>query len=217
MLGWFKRLLGRTTEPGPDEAEEEAWAEQRGLILGGWLGEMHDMVMHSMIPYFLGGALDVYYFPDHIEGVGLVTQELSHAGPSGSNNEAYDAYELVMFTRHALDIENAEDESTPFGRAHTSMNRLLNLIAKYSEEATLNANETCEFPEEMEDVGGKCLVFDGYRQQAVGGKTFGLLLIIEVFRSEMEYARRHGGGELIARLKAAGHYPYSDLDRRPVV
>jgi hypothetical protein len=45
----------------------------------------------------------------------------------------------------------------------------------------------------------------------------GLLAIIEVFRSDMEYAQENGGAKLIKRLKSKGHYPYSDLDRDPVV
>jgi len=30
------------------------------------------------------------------------------------------------------------------------------------------------------------------------------------------FARGQGGGKLIDRLKNAGHYPYSDLEREPV-
>ena len=41
---------------------------------------------------------------------------------------------------------------------------------------------------------------------------------MEIFRSEMDFARANGGEELVAKLKAEGHYyPYSDLDRAPVV
>ena len=46
--------------------------------------------------------------------------------------------------------------------------------------------------------------------------VLGLLAIIEIFRSEMEFAREHGGEELLSQLKEHGHYPYSDLDRDPV-
>jgi hypothetical protein len=61
------------------------------------------------------------------------------------------------------------------------------------------------------------LIFDDYARHSnelVDG--FGLLAVIEVFRSEMEFARKNGGQMLIDRLKAKGHYPYSDLDRQPV-
>lgn len=216
MLGWLKRLFGKD-ETDYSDPEEEAWQDEKDQIMDQMLGEMHDLVGHSLIPFFLGGSLHQYYFPNHIEGVGIATKELTSAGPEGASNKRYDAYELVMFTRHPLDPELSQDDATPFGKAQANINTLLNLIARYSEEAELNPNETCEFPEDMEEVGGKCLVFDGYAEQQVNGKTFGLLLIIEVFRAEMEYAREHGGGELIAKLKQAGAYPYSDLDRDPVV
>jgi hypothetical protein len=36
------------------------------------------------------------------------------------------------------------------------------MVARYSAEVTLNPYETCEFPAEMERVGGKCLIVDGY-------------------------------------------------------
>ena len=84
----------------------------------------------------------------------------------------------------------------------------------YSAKATLNPNETCEFPKEMKKIGGKCLIFDGYAKHS---EDFGLLAIIEVFRSEMDFARKKGGGKLIGMLKEKGFYPYSDLDRQSVV
>lgn len=69
----------------------------------------------------------------------------------------------------------------------------------------------------MPHVGGRCLIFDGYPSYPDDEPAeFGLLAVIEVFRSEMEYARKNGGARLIKRLKAKGHYPYSDMDREAV-
>ena len=67
----------------------------------------------------------------------------------------------------------------------------------------------------MDGVGGKCLIFDAYGLPVAGG-GFGMLLVIEVFRSEMDFAREQGGEVLLQRLKDAGHYPYSDLEREAV-
>ncbi len=220
MFNLFRRLFGKpqaASKSDADDAAEEAWQNEKEKLLEEMLGPMHRMVMHAIIPYAIGGGLDLYYYPNHLEGVGIATQELTHAGPTGSNNDHFDAYELVIFTRHALDLEQAKDDSTPIGRAHQTMNAILNVVAPYSEQATLNPYETCEFPADMESVGGKCLIFDSYGQQETNGKRFGLLLLIEVFRSEMEFAREHGGASLLAKLKSAGAYPYSDLDREPVV
>ncbi len=193
------------------------WDEHKTSLLAETLGPQHNVVMHAIVPYVLGGALDLYYFPNGIPGTAIATKEMSELPGQGPSSKAYKSYELVMFTRHALALDDAQDESTPFGRVHCNINRILNLIARYAETAQLNPLETCEFPEDMEHVGGKCLIFDGYARHSTDMvQDFGLLAIIEIFRSEMEYAQEYGGATLIARLKEHGHYPYSDLDREPV-
>jgi hypothetical protein len=200
-----------------DEELGQKWYEHESALMEASLGKEHDMVMHAFIPYAIGGALDLYYYPNGVPGTAIATKELAESPNEGPSNDVYRSYELVMFTKHRLDLDAAKDENTPFGRAHRNINAILNLIARYSAQAKLNPNETCEFPAGMEDVGGKCLIFGGYAchsDEVV--ENFGLLALIEVFRSEMEYARKHGGAKLIKRLKDKGHYPYSDLDRQPV-
>jgi hypothetical protein len=152
-----------------------------------------------------------------MQGTAIATKELSDSPNEGSSNDLYRSYELVMFTRQPLDLDAAKDENTPFGRMHTTINAVLNCIAPYSAQAKLNPNETCEFPADMPRIGGRCLVFDSYGSRSDDVvDNFGLLAVIEVFRSEMKYAREHGGAKLLKRLKAKGHYPYSDLDRDTV-
>jgi hypothetical protein len=200
--------------------EEEAgqrWYNRKSNLMEQMLGKEHDMVMHAIIPYSIGGGLDLYYYPNGIAGTGIATKELSERPGEGSSNAVYHCYELVMFTKHPLDLDVAKDESTPFGRAHKVINAVLNRIAPYSAKATLNPNETCEFPDGMPIVGGRCLIFDGYPSLPDDiPAEFGLLAVIEVFRSEMDYARKNGGAKLLQRLKAKGHYPYCDMDREPV-
>lgn len=200
-----------------DDSPEQEWDERKSALMEQALGPEHDMVMHAIIPYAIGGGLDLYYYPHGVPGTGIATKELSELPGEGSSNAVFDCYELVMFTRHTLNLDAARDERTPFGRAHANINAVLNAIAPYSAQATLNPNETCEFPASMEDVGGKCLIFDGYPDYSEDQPDeFGLLAVIEIFRSEMQYARKKGGGKLIEKLIAAGHYPYSDMDRKPV-
>jgi len=194
------------------------WHETKSHLMEERLGKEHDMVMHTIIPYSIGGGLDLYYYPNGIPGTAIATKEISLSPTEGSSNRVFRTYELVMFTKHKIDLDSAKNESTKFGKAHANMNSILNLIARYSEQASLNPNETCEFPKEMKSVGGKCLIFDGYpsyRDDDI--EEFGLLAIIEVFRSEMEFARKSSGAKLIELIKKKGHYPYSDLDRKPVV
>ncbi len=200
-----------------DEEAAEQWGERKSALMEEMLGKEHDMVMHAIIPYAIGGGLDLYYYPNGIPGTGIATKELSNLPGEGSSNDVFQCYELVMFTKHPIDLEAAKDEATTFGQAHTVINSVLNYIALYSAQATLNPNETCEFPDEMETVGGRCLIFDGYPSYPDDEPAeFGLLAVIEVFRSELAYAREHGGAKLLERLKAKGYYPYSDMDREPV-
>lgn len=218
----FRRLLnllkGKPQAREYNAEEEEAWYNEKSKFLVDQLGKEHEMVMHAIIPYAIGGGLDLYYFPNGVPGTGIATKELVDAGGAGPSNSAYRSYELVMFTRQELDLDDAQDPATPFGAMHHTINAVLNLIARYGQEATLNPNETCEFPEEMEDVGGKCLIFDAYTSPSPAGpRGLGILLIMQIHRSEMEYAMKHGGAKLIAKLKEQGYYPYSDLDRPVVV
>jgi Suppressor of fused protein (SUFU) len=203
-------------EEDEDERLASDWYDRKSALMAEVLGEEHDMVMHAMIPYYLDGSLDLYYFPNGVAGTGIATKELSDLPGEGSTNDVFDNYELVMFTRQPIALDDAQDESTPFGRAHQSISAILNCIARYSAEAILNPHETCEFPEDMEVVGGRCLIFDAYGCDDDHAE-FGLLTILEVHRSEMDYAREQGGRQLIEKLKAAGYYPYSDLDRPAVV
>ena len=164
MFNRLKQLFGSGKKQSAEEAERaaEAWAEEKSKLMEGILGREHDLVMHAIIPYAVGGGLDLYYYPNGVPGTAIATKELSDAPGEGSSNRVFACYELAMFTRHPLDLDHAKDESTPFGRAHSNINSILDYIAPYSASATLNPNETCEFPAEMEHVGGKCLIFDAY-------------------------------------------------------
>lgn len=229
-MGRFRQLLWgllggqtrtRRSQEDPDlHADEEAWQQwydRKSALMEEMLGKEHDMVMHAVIPYAVGGGLDLYYYPNGVQGTAIATKELSGMPGKGSSNDVYQCYELVMFTKHPLDLDAATNEDTPFGRAHSVINAVLNLIAPYSAQATLNPNETCECPADMPAVGGRCLIFDGYPSYPDDEPAaFGLLAVIEVFRSEMAFARENGGAKLLQRLKAKGHYPYSDLEREPV-
>lgn len=214
MFGnFFKKKL---TDQQKDQKEKE-WYEFKFRTIESILGKPHDNVMHSLISFYVGGALHLHYYPNGIEGTGIVTEELStlygtEYGDSPKNN-TYDHYELVMFTKEAIDADNTFDVKTQYSDAEKNIRSLLNAVARFSFQATLNLNETCEFPDSFEGIGGKCLIFDSYGD-AVDG--FGLMLVMEIFRSEMEYAMENGGAALLSKLKASGYYPYSDLDREAV-
>ena len=201
----------------PTDEDTDAWYERKSSEMERLLGPEHGIVMHAVIPYALGGGLDLYYYPNGIPGTAIATKELCESPDDGSTNDAFSLYEFVMFTKHTIDLDNANEDSKPFGKAHRNINAILSCIAPYSAQATVNPNETCEFPSDMADVGGKCLIFDTYGDYADAKPAFGLMLAIEIFRDEMDFARSDGGDRLLTELRKVGHYPYSDLDRRPVV
>lgn len=193
------------------------WYDHKTSILEGWLGKEHDLVSHAIIAFEVGGTLDLFYFPQPTGGTAIATKEVSELPNFGPSNDVFRSYELVMFTRESLDLDVALDPTTSFGKAHRVMRSMLNVVARYSSHARLNPRETCEFPPDVEHIGGRCLIFDKFAVHSDEMvQEFGLLAMIEVFRSEMDFARKRGGASLIKRLKSKSIWPYSDLDRKPV-
>jgi len=220
MLNFLKKLFGKKNKPIEKrftEQEFEIYYDLKSKGLEKVLGEMHNLVGHAIIPFAVGGAVDMYYFPNHIKGTGFATMELLEPDGSGPLSNRLGTYELVAFTKH--DYNNSENATTPFNFIERKICSLFTTIGFFSREAVLNPNETCEVPN-GEDEENTCLVFDLYepdnRKFKIGNKQHHLLLCIQVFRSEMEFSRANGSNELFKKLKEAGHYPYSDLDREPV-
>ena len=222
MLG---RLFGRRKSAEQLEVEAEAWNREKEQMLKGVLGKEHDRVMHAIIPFAVGGGLDLYYYPNLPKelggrGTAVATKELVETRGRGPSNRVYKAYELAMATRLPLDLDKVKDADTEFGAVHARINGVLNAIARYAPEAKLNPNETMEFPDD-EDFGalaGRCLILDALAEPSVAKRVgCGLMLIMEIHRSEMQFAMQgQQGAELLARLKKAGHYPFSDLTRDAV-
>lgn len=206
----FKSLFGRKNKYTEDE-----WYDEKSARMVKALGEEHDQVMHAIISYEVGGALHGYFYPHGIPGTGLATKQLARLN-DGSSNRLYRKYEFVMFSRRDLvkAMENfSVDQDDP---TYFQLRSALNSIAPYSEEATLNPFETVGFPDDWEHMGGRQFIFDSYKPECFD-KEFGLMLVIEIFPSELEYKTENGGDALLEKLRAAGHYPYSDMDREPVI
>lgn len=222
-MSFFKKLFGakdKQPELPAQEYTDEAFQKDYDLKLEGLeaiLGKMHDMVGHAIIPFSVGGAVDMYYFPNHIKGTGFATMELLNPDGTGPLPNRLGTYELVAFTKEPY--SDIEGEQTPFNLIERKVCGIFTKIGFYSQQAVLNPNETCEVPNKQGEEN-TCLVFDLYnpdnKEFMIGDSKHHLLLCLQVFRSEMEYARASGTKELLKKLKEAGHYPYSDLDRQPV-
>ncbi len=161
--------------------------------------------------------MDMYRFPHTIEGTAFATMELIEPDGSGPQPSRIGTYELVAFTRREID----DNEQGQFSIIEMHIRNILTSVSRYSYHAELNPLDTCEVPADDDSDPNLCLVFDEWRRPRVpfriGKRSHGLLLCIEIFRSEMGYAMRYGSKALLKHLKDGGHYPYSDLDREPVV
>jgi len=67
------------------------------------LGKMHDLVGHSVVPFYMGGSVDLYYFIHHIKGTGFATMELLDIEGNGPLPNELGTYELLAFTKNYYD------------------------------------------------------------------------------------------------------------------
>ena len=215
----FKKIFGK--KEVKKEFTNEDFDKDYELKMAGLeyvLGKSADWVGHAIIPFDLGGAVDMYYFPNGIKGTGFATMELLQPDGTGPIPNKLGTYELVAFTKH--DYIQDRDETSPFYLIERRICVILTGIGNYAFSAKLNPLETCEMPSN-EGEPTIFLIFDDYKPDGkefkVGNRKHGLLLIMEVFRDEMEFAMNNGAAKLIEKLKDAGYYPYSDLDRKSVI
>ena len=217
MLDAIKRLRGRKEHKSKfsgDDYDRHYELKRQGLERV--LGPMYELVGHAIIPFQVGGAVDMYYFPKALEGTAFATMELIEPDGSGPQPSRIGTYELVAFTKHKI---TDDDDKEAFNAIKRRICGIFTAVGRYSYHAQLNPLDTCEVPA-GEGEENRCLIFDEYKRPGVefeiGKSEHGLLLCIEIFRGEMEYAMQHGSRVLIDRLKAKGYYPYSDLYREPV-
>lgn len=221
-MSFLKKLFGGKSkeievparEFTDEEFERDYKLKEQGLE--NVLGAMHGIVGHAIIPFSIGGAVDMYYFTNGIKGTGFATMELLDPDGNGPKPNRIGTYELVAFTK--LDYNDNEENPTEFNTIERRFCGIFTTIGNYSSQAVLNPFETIEVPNGTNE--NNCLILDIYapdgKEFAIGDRKHHLLLCLEVFRSEMEFARKNGSSKLIELLKEKGFYPYSDLDRDPV-
>jgi hypothetical protein len=224
MVNLIKSLFGKKKAEYKDTLErfsEEEFTTDYDLKAKGLenvLGKMNGLVGHAIIPFYIGGSVDMYYFTSHLPGTGFATMELLLPDGTGPKPNTNGTYELVAFTR--LPFESMQVENpTPFNITERRICGIFTTIGFYSKTEVIKPYETCEIPTEGEE--NPCIIFDEYQPSGnvfmIGNRKHHLLLCLEIFKQEMQYAMENGGKQLIQKLIDAGHYPYSDLDREPVV
>ena len=221
MFKFLKNIFSKTDKPVIKDFTEQEFVidyELKSKGLENVLGEMHNLVGHAIIPFAVGGAVDMYYFLHHIKGTGFATMELLEPDGSGPLPNKLGTYELVAFTKY--DYKNNDDVQSPFNLIERKVCSFFTTIGFFSRQAVINPNETCEVPN-GDGEENTCLVFYLYepdnKKFIIGNRKHHLLLCIQIFRTEMEFSRANGSQQLLEKLIQSGHYPYSDLDREPVV
>lgn len=218
-MGFFQKLFGKKATP--KEFTEEEWSkdyEDKKAGLERVLGKMNDIVGHAIIPFDAGGLVDMYYFPEGISGTGFATMELIKPDGTGSMPNKLGTYELVSFTKETFNA--SEGEMLPFNSIERRLCGIMTTIGAYSFQVKLEPKDTVEVPGD-EGQPNFYILLDEYKPNGnefkIGNRNHGLLLVVEVFKDEMDYAREIGSEKLIEKLKAKGHYPYSDLNRKSVL
>ena len=195
------------------------------------LGPMDDIVGHALIPFGAGGTFDMYYFSSCMPGTVFATMELIDPDGNGPKPNILGTYEFVTCTKlkntntleegHKERLKRIEEgHLTSFEKMEQRMCSIMTTLGRYSYSTALKHGDTAEVPYVDGDKSAY-VIFDKFDSKEIPfeieGKKHGLLLIMEVFLSELEYARKNRTRMLIDKLKTAGFYPYSDMDREAVV
>jgi len=203
------------------EFSEEEWNnhyEKKEKAIENILGKMNELVGHAIIPFDIGGTVDMYYFSKHIKGTGFVTMELIKPDGSGPIPNKNGTYELIAFTKEKY--INSKDVKKPFNIIERRICGIFTAIGNYSFQAKLEPGDTCEIPGE-EGEPNIYLLFDEYTSNTnkfeINGNSHGLLLIIELFKDELDFARSNGSKSIIEKLKESHYYPYTDMNRKSVL
>jgi hypothetical protein len=191
------------------EREDEAFARAKEEALERVLGPMDRTVLHAVIPFAIGGGLDLYSFSKCLPGKVIATQELiSRQRKDRAKKSSIGYYELVA----CLPARKGSDEE-----CIELVSSILNPIAMYAFEAVLESGETAEVPMEKGTQGVVLVEYPSEGKFKVKGEMFGLMTVVPVLASELKFARKHGVGALMQKMLDADVWPYADVKRKAVV
>jgi hypothetical protein len=138
-----------------DDDEADRHYELKKAALEKILGPMHELVIYAIIPFSLGGPVDLYVFPHALEGKAFATMELIQPDGTGPLPSNIGMYELVACTRLKIDINPKE----VFEETERRIGRMLTAVAQAAVYEVFNPRDTCEIPTD-EYRGPMCVVLD---------------------------------------------------------
>jgi len=192
-------------DPKNDDADDwQRWWDARISAMEEVLGKSHEMHGHAVVPFYfgadMGGAADVIYFHNHIDGIVSVTSELI-----GCDEQIFSSlgnYELMICHRD-------EEDWGP---------EIISRLAHYTLEAELNPGETMDIgPAVPRGSTIDALLFLEYARFRVLDRDCGLLLCIGITAEELSACRAGRRSQVETALKDHNIYPYTDLFRKSVI
>jgi hypothetical protein len=189
--------MGATGEQGDDW--KHTW-DAREAALTSVLGETDGMVLHAWLPFHLGGQADVICFRKHIPGRVAATCEL--LGEEGQIKNELGTYELMI----------AHRDDNDWGP------NVISRLARYTCDALLGPGHTMEIGSAVpagSTIAG--FLFFEYARFDYRGQDAGLLLCLGITADELDHCKSGRREEVIAALKAASVYPYTELSRPSVL
>lgn len=194
----------QTETSNDDDDEFQRWWDARVSAMENVLGKSHNIHGHAVIPFQfgpdMGGAADIIYFHEHIDGIVSVTSELI-----GCDERVFNSlgnYELMICHRD-------EEQWGP---------DIISQLAHYTLEAELNPGETMDIGPAVPDGSTiDALLFLEYARFSVLDRDCGLLLCIGVTADELARCRAGHLYDVETKLRKQSIYPYTDLYRESVV
>ena len=167
------------------------------------------------MPASVGGNYSMFYYPKSDNGgTTITTKQLSDVDGKGTRSLLLGRYELAIKTRHAMpESGNIPFDDSDFGKANKQLASVLQTVAKYATTTELEPFQTIESAEGPKWYGAILL---GLQNRTAQHHDFGMMLIVQVHKSELAFARKHGTEKLIDLLEKYTMFPFSDLDRPPV-
>lgn len=216
-MKFWKKIFRLKKKNAKTSTREEIFHEEKLQSIENVLGKSHNIVGHAIIPFDAGGTVDMYYFPNGIEGTGVATMELISETSTSPIPNRFGTFELVAFTKEKY--TDWTNELNEFSKFNLKFNSIFTRIGDYSFSARLDPGQTCELP--MDDGENLYFIFDNYspenKEFRIGNQNYCLLLLIQIFDEEWEYAKKESGSALIEKLKLEKVYPYSDMNRQSVL
>ena len=182
----------------------QLWWDARISALENVLGKCDDTVGHGLIPFHfgpeMGGAADIVYFRNHIDGLVSVTSELIGCDDQLSNDQG--SYELMICSRDSADEWGAN---------------IIGQLAHYTLEAALEPGQTMDIgPAVPEGSTIAAFLFCDYGRFTVRDRNAGLILCMGITTDELAQCRAGNRPQVEKALKDAGIYPFTDLNRNSV-